>query len=111
MGWRFLYYASDKRYWQCLTSSHLLLLHLPLWEHSGNQKGDKGTTEIDKKTFTCPWYVQEYRTVETGAATAACRGTAWLINLSFARPCSLHCILMEDNIQTLGQARVKQGVF
>lgn len=87
MGWRFLYYASDKRHWQCLTSSHLLLLHLPLWEHSGNQKGDKGPTEIDKN-LTCPWYVQEYGTVETGAATAAHRGTASLINLSFARPCS-----------------------
>lgn len=48
MGRGFLHYASDKRHQQCLTSSHLLLLHLPLWELCGNQKGDKGPTEIDK---------------------------------------------------------------
>lgn len=53
-----------------------LLLHLPLWEHSGNQRETKAQQKLIK-AFDCPWYVQEYRTVETGAAH---RGYSFPVN-------------------------------
>lgn len=110
MGWRFLYYASDKRHWQCLTSSHLLLLHLPLWEHSGNQKGDKGPTEIDKKPSPAPGMFRNTELLkqvllQLHAGVRLCLLTCHLPGHA------LHCILMEDNIQAPGQAMVKEGVF
>lgn len=105
MGQRFLYYVSDKRFWQCLTSSHLLPLHLTLWERCGKQGRDKGLADLDK-TLPGPRSVRQYRTVETAAATAA--------RCSYQR-CrlpgdTLHCAPLQRRGQNSGREGVKQGV-
>lgn len=105
MGQRFLYYVSDKRFWQCLTSSHLLPLHLTLWERCGKQGRDKGLADFDK-TLPGPRSVRQYRTVETAASTAA--------RCSYQR-CrlpgdTLHCAPLQRRGQNSGREGVKQGV-
>lgn len=105
MGQRFLYYVSDKRYWQCLTSSHLLLLHLALWERCGKQGWDKGLADLDKNP---PW--PPVCSAIQNCWNSCCHSCTLQLPRCRLPGDTLLCAPLQRRGQNSGQEGVKQGV-